>query len=791
MLCEQVHEHLSAYLDKELTAELSAAVRSHLESCAECRTLLADLRATADLLGRLPVHAAPEQTAQDVQREIERRVLVGEKAPAEEPLRERTLPLHRARLWPRALAVAATVALAAGIGILAYLTRNQPALTAPEITTLVLREEAPAMTEGRYRADRPEARKYAEEKPSVSADYLAKGPTTPADTAGKSKWAARPEGTSGQAFRRALAPGLKDEEAEEAPLREGQSLAQGPAAAPAAPEGGAKNLPGFHFGAPAAPDARSPRRPQDKAETARPSLEEAAVAGRATTKGGAVADSTPDSSTATKAHGKAGDEPAMKAGVPAVGPQMAGGQAQAVQTPAPAAPPAQGLAEKGGQVAGTVGGKPVAGKPVAGYGVTEKLGRPQPETAKLTEPAPAGEPSAPPAPPPTAVAKAPGAMLSMTGRLAPAAEEAGQTFATTGPAAVQRVMVSVVDGLAALDDLKAVVTRDNLSRAEYQLVLVADSRREGDQALRQLFQANAWQPVSTDKAGAARGAMKKAAGTARAGEDLRWGQQDTGGAKPLPPGLYYVAPNGSEDTWVVLTDRDNLSRFAGQLAQAQALTVSTDSSAMFRPVRDLQKEYRQYATATDSLAAAKAQPAEKQREAEDLDLTRLRQSGLGRNAPEGPATPPVEKMKEADRPDLEGYTVAKPRQRTRGEEDGAEATAERVRERVAGTPSAGGAAKTPAGIEELPPVRLGIAPGKPAATAAPSATQPLAEPNLRQKDGDKAGATQAGADLYGLPTGGTHRLQKADDRVLVVIHVRQADEAGKAAKETQAAPGKK
>ena len=784
MLCEQVHEHLSAYLDKELTAELSAAVRSHLESCAECRTLLADLRATADLLGRLPVHAAPEQTAQDVQREIERRVLVGEKAPAEEPLRERTLPLHRARLYPRALAVAATVALAAGIGILAYLMRNQPALTAPEVTSLVLREEAPAITEGRYRADRPEPWKYAEKKPSVSADYLAKGPTTPADTAGKSTSAARPEGASGRAFRREFAPALKDEKAEDALLREGLSPARGPVAAPAAPEGGARNLPGFHFGAPVAPDARSPRRPPDKAEAARPSLEEAAVAGRATTRGGAVADSTPDSGTATKAHGKAGDEPAMKAGAPAVGTQMTGGQAQAVQTPAPAAPPAPGLA-------GTVGGKPVAGQPAAGYSVTEKLGRPKTETAKLTEPAPALEPSAPPAPPPTAVAKAPGAMPSMTAKLAPAEEEAKQTFATTGPAAVQRVMVSVVDGLAALDDLKAVVTRDNLSRAEYQLVLVADSRREGDQALRQLFQANAWQPVSTDKAGAARGAMRKAAGTGRAGEGLRWDRQDTGGAKPLPPGLYYVAPNGSEDTWVVLTDRDNLSRFAGQLAQAQALTVSTDSSAVFRPVRDLQKDYRRYTAATDSLAAAKAQPAEKQREAEHLDQTRQRQSGLGRNAREGPATPPVEKMKEADRPDLEGYTVAKPRQGTRGEEGGAEATAERVRERVAGTPSAGGAAKTPAGIEELPPVRLGIAPGKPAATAAPSAAKPSAKPNLRQKDGDKAGTTQAGAEFYGLPTDGTHRLQKADDRVLVVIHVRQADEAGKAAKETPPAPGGK
>ncbi|MGB3086669.1 MAG: zf-HC2 domain-containing protein, partial [Phycisphaerae bacterium] len=54
MLCDQVREHLSAYLDRELTAELSAAVRAHLDACPDCRALLKDLRATVDLLGRIP-----------------------------------------------------------------------------------------------------------------------------------------------------------------------------------------------------------------------------------------------------------------------------------------------------------------------------------------------------------------------------------------------------------------------------------------------------------------------------------------------------------------------------------------------------------------------------------------------------------------------------------------------------------------------------------------------------------------------------------------------------------------
>ncbi|MGB2754008.1 MAG: anti-sigma factor, partial [Phycisphaerae bacterium] len=122
MLCEQARDHLSAYLDRELASELSAAVRAHLESCADCRALLADLRATAGLLGALPVHRAPADLAEDVQREIERCTIL----PAAEPdydaeLQERTLALRRVRLWPKALAVAASVLLVVGIGVLALL----------------------------------------------------------------------------------------------------------------------------------------------------------------------------------------------------------------------------------------------------------------------------------------------------------------------------------------------------------------------------------------------------------------------------------------------------------------------------------------------------------------------------------------------------------------------------------------------------------------------------------------------------------------------------------------------
>ena len=150
MLCDQVREHLSAYLDRELTAELSAAVRAHLDACPDCRALLKDLRATADLLGRIPAHAASEHLSEDVQREIERRAILAPSGSwAERPPQERTLALHRKSPWPRALAVAATLLLAAGIGIFAFLDSRRPALTPEGAVTHRVEETLHKAAEGR------------------------------------------------------------------------------------------------------------------------------------------------------------------------------------------------------------------------------------------------------------------------------------------------------------------------------------------------------------------------------------------------------------------------------------------------------------------------------------------------------------------------------------------------------------------------------------------------------------------------------------------------------------------
>jgi len=54
-------EQLSAYLDAELDATDHTALEAHLPACAECRSILAALRATIADLGELPEAAPTEQ----------------------------------------------------------------------------------------------------------------------------------------------------------------------------------------------------------------------------------------------------------------------------------------------------------------------------------------------------------------------------------------------------------------------------------------------------------------------------------------------------------------------------------------------------------------------------------------------------------------------------------------------------------------------------------------------------------------------------------------------------------
>jgi hypothetical protein len=116
MNCDRASENISAYLDGELPPEEAAEVRAHLDDCPVCLAAERDLRALRGLLGSLPERAAPTELADQVQRHVA------------EPGSGRQRPdgtaaggRHVRRSVSRVLALAATLVLAVGVGVLAWL----------------------------------------------------------------------------------------------------------------------------------------------------------------------------------------------------------------------------------------------------------------------------------------------------------------------------------------------------------------------------------------------------------------------------------------------------------------------------------------------------------------------------------------------------------------------------------------------------------------------------------------------------------------------------------------------
>jgi anti-sigma factor RsiW len=80
MSCELVERDLDAYLDRELDAESSAAVREHVRTCAVCRRQLAQREALTRLVRGAPYYSAPDRLrarvlAQSTRSNSARRVL--------------------------------------------------------------------------------------------------------------------------------------------------------------------------------------------------------------------------------------------------------------------------------------------------------------------------------------------------------------------------------------------------------------------------------------------------------------------------------------------------------------------------------------------------------------------------------------------------------------------------------------------------------------------------------------------------------------------------------------------
>jgi anti-sigma factor RsiW len=61
MSCELVERDLDAYLDRELDAKASAAVREHVSTCVACRRQLAQRETVAKLVRGAPYYSAPDR----------------------------------------------------------------------------------------------------------------------------------------------------------------------------------------------------------------------------------------------------------------------------------------------------------------------------------------------------------------------------------------------------------------------------------------------------------------------------------------------------------------------------------------------------------------------------------------------------------------------------------------------------------------------------------------------------------------------------------------------------------
>ena len=72
--CIELVELLTDYLQGALPPDEVAAVDAHLQTCPPCRTYLAQMRATIQALGSVPVETLPDEALPHVARDVPRPV---------------------------------------------------------------------------------------------------------------------------------------------------------------------------------------------------------------------------------------------------------------------------------------------------------------------------------------------------------------------------------------------------------------------------------------------------------------------------------------------------------------------------------------------------------------------------------------------------------------------------------------------------------------------------------------------------------------------------------------------
>lgn len=110
MNCAEIQQRLSAYYDGELPDGVATEIAAHLRDCPSCAEELASFGKLSDLSRRLDEPLAPAHLWSEIEAKLDA-------AASELP---EVAPRRGLRLPSRFLAIAATIAIAAGIGVLGY-----------------------------------------------------------------------------------------------------------------------------------------------------------------------------------------------------------------------------------------------------------------------------------------------------------------------------------------------------------------------------------------------------------------------------------------------------------------------------------------------------------------------------------------------------------------------------------------------------------------------------------------------------------------------------------------------
>jgi len=166
-------EEVMAYLDGELSPERASAAAAHLETCTECRALVAELRAVSREMAEWPVEMIPARVGENVMRAAEERGLANTDVERAKPTgaAPRRVPWL---VWGGASAVAALLVLAISV-------HNYGARRADEV-----REATGLSNHARQPSqDRPQSSTYSNSAPAPAP------PASPVPTGGASADRAR------------------------------------------------------------------------------------------------------------------------------------------------------------------------------------------------------------------------------------------------------------------------------------------------------------------------------------------------------------------------------------------------------------------------------------------------------------------------------------------------------------------------------------------------------------------------------------------------------------------------